>query len=175
VRITIRLHGSLKAIHPEPIVINAATAAEAVEAISRQLPGFRPDPINGYKRVAVVGHETFEDLFKPLAVTELDIVPQFAGGKSGGFIQILIGVALIIVGIFTGNVNLILSGALMVLGGIMSYLQPSPKADGPKKNHYLGSNENTVDIGTPIAIIYGRDKWAGHILSFDVDAMAIVS
>lgn len=79
----IHLHGSLKSIHPEPIEIRASTVAEALKAISRQLPGFGGNAITGPLRVKVVGHETLESLLAPTDAQDIHIFPQLNGGKNG--------------------------------------------------------------------------------------------
>ncbi len=178
------LHGSLRKFHEGPIRVHAETAKEAIEAITNQLPGFRPDPIHGRKRITVVDHDTIDKLVAPLTTNTLHIFPQFNGGKQGGFLQILIGAALIGLSFVTGGGTLFalgpmtLSGstifgvgALMVLGGIMQFLAPTPKTDKESRSRYLGSPKNTTSIGTRIPIIYGEDRVGGQYLSFDISAV----
>lgn len=174
-RVKVQLHGSLKAIHPDPIYVNVETAAEAVEAVTRQLEGFKPD-VNGRKRIRIVGFHTIEDLYSELKTDVLDIVPQLNGGKQGGFVQILLGAALVAASFFVPGIwsSFLLSmGASMALGGIASLLAPAPEADKSKQveTRYLGSPGNTVKIGTRIPIIYGMDRAYGHYLSFDISAL----
>lgn len=178
------LHGSLRKFHEGPIRVSAETAKEAIEAVTNQLPGFRPDPINGRKRITVVDHDTLDKLVAPLKTNVLHIFPQFNGGKQGGFLQILIGAALIGLAFVTGGTSLALGpltfnigntlfgiGAMMVLGGIMQFLAPTPKTDKENKSRYLGSPKNTTAIGTRIPIIYGEDRVGGQYLSFDISAV----
>jgi predicted phage tail protein len=174
-RVKVQLHGSLKAIHPDPIYVNVDTAAEAVEAVTRQLEGFKPDA-NGRKRIRVVGFHTIEDLYADLKTEVLDIVPQLNGGKQGGFVQILLGAALVAASFFVPGIwsSFLLSlGASMALGGIASLLAPAPEADKNKniENRYLGAPGNTTKIGTRIPIVYGMDRVYGHYLSFDISAL----
>lgn len=173
--IEVHLHGSLKSLHEGPIRIEAKTAAEAVEAISRQLKGFRPSFARGYRRIKVVDHETIESLYQPLTTNELHIVPQLNGGKKGGFIQVLIGAAMIaaaflIPGLGAFGAMLMKAGALLILGGIASILAPAPSSETEQRSLYLGSPGNTVRIGTRIPILYGEFKVSGHFLSFDINA-----
>jgi predicted phage tail protein len=175
---TVHLHGRFSSFHDGPITVTGSTVAEIVEGITRQLPGFRPHPIKGRVRIKVVGFENVEDLFKPLTEdqTEIHIVPQMCGGKKGGFIQILIGAALIAAGLFTGGATwlgglMIKFGAMALLGGLAQLLAPQPEDDKDElRNRYLGAPRNTVAIGTRIAIPYGRRKFFGHYLSFDINA-----
>lgn len=172
------LHGRFAAFHDGPITVTGNTAAEIVEGITRQLPGFKPHPIKGRARIKVVGIETVEDLFKPLpdSQTEIHIVPQMVGGKKGGFLQILIGAALIAAGLFTGGSTwlgglMIKAGAMALLGGLSQLLAPQPEDDKDElRNRYLGAPRNTVAIGTRIPIPYGRRRIYGHYLSMDINA-----
>lgn len=174
----VHLHGYLAAFHDGPITIIGNTVAEIVESITRQLPGFAPDPVRGRHRIKVVGRETVESLYQPLGdQIDIHIVPQMSGGKSGGLGQILLGIALIGIGIFTFGATsfwgsmLLKVGALAVLGGVAQLLAPTPTQDtSTDQSRYLGSPKNTVAIGTRIPILYGRDRVYGQFLSFDINA-----
>lgn len=176
----IHLHGSLKSIHPEPIVIHAATVAEAVKMVTAQLPGFRPDPVLGYKRVTVVGFENIEDLLAiNTTATDIHLVPQLNGGKSGGFLQIVLGAVLIAASFALPGSMAFLApilfnlGAAMLLGGILAFFTApkTDKKDGKEnKSYYLGAPKNTVAIGTRIPVLYGERKVGGHYLSFDISS-----
>lgn len=173
----IHLHGSLKSIHPEPIEVYAETVADALKAVTSQLPGFQGNAIEGPKRVKVVDFDTVESLIVPTDVVDIHLVPQLNGGKSGGFFQILLGAVLIGASFLSlGALSPILLkvGIMMVIGGILQMFN-TPKRDNKdspeKKSHYLGSPKNTVEIGTRIPILCGEDKIGGHYLSFQIDAI----
>lgn len=179
----IYLHGSLKEIHPDPIEVVAETVAEAIKLVSLQLPGFAPNAVDGYKRIKVVGFETLDSLFAASDQQDLHLIPQYCGGKQGGFIQILIGAALVAASFFTGGTALAFLGPLMmrvgvmlILGGVLQLFN-QPKRDDKdgeqRKNHYLGGARNTVDIGTRIPILCGRRKIGGHYLSFNISAVDV--
>ncbi len=176
---TIYLHGSLKSIHPEPIVVHAATVADAIKAVTRQLPGFKGNPHTGPLRIKVAGHETVEDPIAPTQASDLHVFPQLNGGKNGGFFQILIGAVLVAASFIPGLGQvfapiLLKVGILMVLGGVLQMFN-TPKRDNKdkleKKSYYLGAPQNTVDIGTRIPILCGEDKIGGQYLSFQIDAV----
>lgn len=176
----IHLHGALKSIHPEPIEIHASTVAEALKAITRQVPGFAGNAVTGPLRIKVVGHETLESLLVPCEVQDLHIFPQLNGGKNGGFFQVIIGAVLIAASFALSTVMPVFApmlmkiGIMMVIGGLLQMFN-TPKRDNKdkeeKKSHYLGPPKNTVDIGTRIAILCGEDKIGGHYLSFNIDAV----
>ncbi|WP_353645775.1 hypothetical protein [Mesorhizobium sp. WSM2239] len=171
-KVKVYLHGYFANFHEGPIEVVADTVAKAVALVTRQLPGFKPNAVRGRHRVTVVGCEQIEDLYRPAKDGEVHLVPQFAGGKKGGFIQILLGAALVAVGFFIGMPWLMQVGALMFLGGIAQFLMPTPDSEDKQlKSRYLGAPGNTVEIGTRIPILYGEDLVYGHYLSFDTDAI----
>ncbi|BCJ91772.1 hypothetical protein IZ6_25070 [Terrihabitans soli] len=120
-----------------------------------------------------------EDLYKSLQADDLHILPQLTGGKSGGFVQILIGAALVAASFIPG-INAVAAGmimkvgALLILGGLAQMLAPAPLDDQSEqdRSRYLGSPRNTVQIGTRIPILYGRFRVYGHFLSFDINSRA---
>lgn len=176
------LHGQLKKIASGPIEVEADTVAEAIKAITLQLPGFRPNAVTGRKRIQVRGCPSVESLFAPNDMEEIHIFPQFNGGKSGGFLQILIGVALIAAAVFFPGALGALApllfkvGAMMIIGGLLSLIS-APKRDKSlaestqNKTYYLGAPKNTVDIGTRIPILYGKRKVGGQYLAFNISAV----
>lgn len=177
---SVTLHGHLASYHDGPLRIVGQTIAEVVEGVTRLLPGFRPHPIHGHQRIKVIGCETEADLQQLLEQdTEIHIVPQLSGGKKGGLTQILIGAALVGIGLFTFGAGtalgslLIKVGALALLGGLAQLLSPTPEddKDSELKSRYLGSPKNTVEIGTRIPILYGETRVYGHYLSFDIDSV----
>ena len=87
------LHGYFKDFHDGPITVAGDTVWEILEIATRQIEGFKPDPIRGRHRVQVVGFDTEESLHTWLGseVEEIHIIPQFNGGKQGGLLQIALG------------------------------------------------------------------------------------
>lgn len=194
--IEVHLHGSLRKIHPEPIRIFASTAAEALELITSQLPGFQPTA-QGYKHVRVEGFSSEADLRQPLDQAELHIYPQMNGGKNQGFTQILIGAALIAATIVTAGgfagvagavgatmagtagfgamltATVFMTGVSMVMGGLVSLLMPQPslsQSNSQEASKYLGTPSSTTKIGTTIRVIYGLRRVGFHFLSFNTNA-----
>lgn len=193
-RVKIVLHGHLKDLYPEEIYMSGHSVSEVINGMCKATDAFNPRPGTGRHAISVVGFNTVESLTEPLPADteELHLVPTMAGGKKGGFFQIVLGVVMIAAAIYlgpgvtafggafqVGGVGgfLFSSGLSMVLGGLMAFLSPTPKADSysndvadPEASKYLGASQNTVKIGTRIPIPYGRNKLFGHYLSFDVDA-----
>jgi predicted phage tail protein len=171
----VHLHGYLAAFHDGPVEMMGDTVAEIIEGLTRQIPGFRPDPIHGRHRIAVVGYDRIEDVYSEPKSEELHIVPQLAGGKKGGLVQIIVGAVLLALS-FTGLNATLASimfsmGVSMLLGGIAQLLAPQPNTEDEKKSRYLGAPKNTVAIGTRIPILYGEYRVYGHYLSFNVNSI----
>lgn len=187
------LHGSLRDVCPyETLEFVGATAVEVLKALFTQVKEFAPKPGKLPFQVRVVGYD-LNDLFAPLKTGELHVVPDFCGGKRGGFIKIALGVALIAGafllpagGLFAGTMfaitpsTLFWAGASMLFGGLLEMMSPAPSLDfggdyqlsgDPPPSKYLGAPKNTVAIGTRIPIGVGRHILYGHYLSFDIQAV----
>ena len=102
----------------------------------------------------------------------IHIVPKVigSGGKAMGWLQVIAGVAMVGVGIFTGNVGLIGAGAGLLLGGVASLMMPTPQMDnqdedGNRANSGFGGAVTTVAQGNPVPILYGEREVGGFIAS----------
>lgn len=191
---TIHLHGKLRdLVGRDAIPLDAATVAEAISGLC-SVTGRALHPIPGQGRhcIAVAGFDTEESLRAPLSdkVTELHLVPSFAGGKQGGVVQIVIGAVLIAATVYSGGATAALAGstswgaaafwagASLTIGGALAMFSPAPKQDlggyavdsNPDASKYLGAPRNTVKLGTRIPILYGEGQLYGHILSVNIDA-----
>ena len=191
-KVKVILHGYLKKLYPEDLYLSGFSASEIINGMCKVTKAFNPMPGQSRHEIAAVGFSTKESLFEPLPhdITELHLVPSMTGGKSGGFLQIVVGVVLIAAAVATGGASLAaltatgtLAGTLfslgisLVLGGLLGLLSPTPKADSfgngvadPEASKYLGATGNTVKIGTRIPLLYGTFLCFGQYLSFDVDA-----
>lgn len=182
------LHGKLQQLYDKPIEVEASSVAEAIRSLEL-IPELAPPDGHPWP-VTIQGVNSDFALYGNTDMTEIHIYPQTSGaGGKGGLLQILIGIALIAIAIVNplallGEAGLLtsigitqgmiaLTGAMMVLGGLMSMLMPVPEADQATGSMYLGAGANTVKIGTRIPILYGTRKIGGHYLSFDVDAKDI--
>lgn len=178
------LHGHLKKLYDKPIEVEAHSVAEAIKVL-QYIPELKPK--NGQPwPVTIQGVESDIALFSNTDVEEIHVYPRRGGGGGrSGLLQIIIGITLIAIAIIAptaalavlGKVGitqgmLALTGAMMVLGGIMQMLMPVPDKDS-ESSLYLGASVNTVRIGTPIPVLYGTRKVGGQFLSFDVDAKDI--
>jgi predicted phage tail protein len=188
--VKITLHGSLAKFQQGVIEVIASTPYEAIKAMCRNYPQFHNLLLDDRPQAQVLGYQTVGSLQNNLISDELHLVPAFcgAGGKTGGFIQIVIGAALIAASVFylgpagfaMGASIAMGAGVSMVLGGIMTMMTPVPNRDSgqegatdPDASKYLGSTVNTVRVGTRIPILYGEYKVGGHYISFDIQAIDV--
>lgn len=176
----VHLHGELNAAHPEPIQIYARNAAEALEAVSLQLSGLKPCPVNGRRRVQVLNFDTLESLLEQLDgdPRELHVSPALVFSKEGGILEVIVGTLLVVASFIVPPATTLAkifftAGVSLVTGGILQMIAPQPKVNAgqaSEANGYLGAPGNTVNIGTPIPILLGKFLVPGHVLSFDIDA-----
>lgn len=176
------LHGYLKEKYPHPIEVEATTVAEAMRSLE-QIEELQPE--NGEPHpVYIQGVDSEFALYSHTQMEEIHVHPHTGGGGGrNGLLQVLIGVALIAIGIWnpaflasTGLISqssLFLAGGLMVAGGLLQMLAPKPDDADERTSNYLNAQGNTVAIGTPIPTGYGTAKIGGHFLSFDVDAVNV--
>jgi predicted phage tail protein len=185
------LHGPLKHLWPEPFEVETNVPSEAINAFCKQTKVLNPVPGRHRTIFQVVGYNDPRLLFlsNDNEVEEIHLVPACIGGAKSGFLQIVIGVALIAASFIPGlqGVTLPVLGSMssmflsmgikFVLAGLMTFLSPAPSLDSspteqdPEPSKYLGAPGNTVKIGTRIPILYGEAKVGGHYLSFDIDAV----
>lgn len=174
--VSIVLTGYLAKFLREPISVEAFNARDALE----KLQNYLPKGVSHLVKIKELGCP--EDLNE--GKTILTISPYFegsGGGKKAGGIQIGIGILLIAFAVvasggaaLTGFQQFLVGvGANLIIGGALQLLQKSPKADptqGDKRSRFINGDKNTIKEGTPIPLIYGRQKVYPHILSFNIDA-----
>lgn len=179
----VRFHGHLKDLYPEGIRVEGDSAAECIAGLQLH-PGFRHDD-GVIHQVFLPDFQSRDAIYDKTSreIIEMHPVLEGGGGKNGSIIQIIIGVVLIATGygapagagmLGMSGGTMMMAGALMVLGGVTALLMPQPKLDtkGTENNrsNYLSANKNTVKIGTRIPLIFGKRRWYGHYLSFNVSA-----
>ncbi|EES1509484.1 tail assembly protein, partial [Escherichia coli] len=99
------------------------TAAEAIRALSLQMPGFRRQMNEGWYQIRIRGEDTapeavYARLHEPLGEgAVIHIVPRLAGAGKGG-LQIVLGAAAIVGSFFTAGATMALWGAALSAGGL---------------------------------------------------------
>lgn len=170
------LTGYLKDFVPKgEILVDAFNARDALMKAGNYLPKGATHQVQVAELICV---DSLQENFEVLTIQPLY---QGSGGsnKKAGGIQIALGILLVA---FSGGIAaglgltkgaVILTGAQLILGGALQLLQKSPKADpiqGDKKSRFINGDKNTVKEGTPIPLIYGRQKVYPHVLSFNIDS-----
>ncbi|MEN5288560.1 tail assembly protein, partial [Stenotrophomonas lactitubi] len=141
---TIRLYGLLGARFGRRFRLAVSNPAEAVRALCVLLPGFQQylmgAKAKGMEFAVFVGRQNLskDQLHDPPGTDDIRIAPVLVGSKRGGILQTILGIVLIVVGVWTQNYQLVFQGGVMVLGGVAQMLAPQPKGLGAKD-----SAENT--------------------------------
>ena len=137
---------------------------------------------------------TFQDYFsKKIKSAKLCLLPIIAGSKSS-LETALIAAAIITIAVTTGGAGLFATGGTiasgvgtatalgtavmsvgisMMVGAVMMEIMKPPKSDGSgdaaaRQNDAFGPLQHTLNPGTPIPLVYGRHRVAGHLLSGEV-------
>ncbi|HCQ3617722.1 TPA: tail assembly protein [Escherichia coli] len=168
------------------IDLRVKTGAEAIRALSTQLPAFRQKLNEGWYQVRISGRDAGENelsarLNEPLANgAVIHIVPRLAGAKSGGIFQAVLGAALIATAIWMPGLSIVASnlmfslGAGMVLGGVAQMLAPKAKTpkvsatDNGKQNTYFSSLDNMVAQGNVLPVLYGEMRVGSRVASQEI-------
>jgi predicted phage tail protein len=174
----LNFHGILREKYGDSFVMQARSIREAVEGFSRQAADWPRD-----LRIVIPGLDTPEALDS--CPDEIDLMPAMQGG-SGKFGAILLGAALIgasfllpgsgaFLGVAMGSLHasLIISGALMMLQGVIGLFMKAPTfktSQDPEASKYVSVNRNTTAVGTPVTIAYGRIQLGGQWLSLQSDS-----
>ncbi|HDI3020216.1 tail assembly protein [Cronobacter dublinensis] len=166
------------------IDLRVKTGAEAIRALSTQIPTFRQKLNNGWYQVRIAGvdmtsgelHTRLHEKLENGAVIHL--VPRTEGAKSGGF-QAVLGAALVVASIWMPGIGIAASdllfsmGAAMVMGGVAQMLAPKPKTqqretDNGKQNTYFSSLDNMIAQGNVMPVLYGEMRVGSRVASQEI-------
>ncbi|MCE2910219.1 MAG: tail assembly protein [Burkholderiaceae bacterium] len=165
----VRLYGALGAKFGRVHRFAVASAAEAVRALRANFPEFDRVVLETAQRYRViVGRRPLAgapDFYEPSGDREvIRIIPVLEGAKRGGLLQTIIGVVLIVVGVYTGNAWLTQAGIALTLGGVAQMLTPVPKLQAgtqdeenkSRASYVFAGAVNTTAQGVPVPVGYGR-------------------
>lgn len=185
---TIELHGALAEKFGKYFKLQVDTAREAAHAIAEQLPEFKRFMLTaeqaGMRFAIFLDEQTKErnigedDLDNITDAQTIHIVPRLmgSGGDAMGWLQVVVGAALVVVGSismpFSGGSSaaLIGAGVGMMVGGAASLLMPTPDLgaqdeDGNRANYGFGGAVTTTAQGNAVPILYGRRYVGGFVCS----------
>jgi len=181
---TIHLHGAL-AEFGESYTLDVRDASEACRAIGVQVPGFRKAVEEGRWHVFrgpldAENDLSREDVHMSLGGSdEIHILPAAEG--AGEVFNVIAGVTLFAVGVFTGNPGLIYAGGAMALGGVASLLTSPPTTDSysdrerpeERPSFLFDGPTNTSTQGLPVPLVYGRMRVGSIVVSASLTAEEI--
>ena len=171
--------------------LDRGTTEEAFSALRNTLDGFR-EAIAALERRGLV-YAVFRnrenvgpEKFELSGTREIRIVPVMRGSKRGGVLQTIVGVVLIVAGLFVTGLSggwaapigsaLVSAGIGLVAGGVVQLLSPQAKglktsaAPENQPSYAFGSAKNTTASGNPVPICYGDRRWGGAIISAGIYA-----
>lgn len=183
----VKLHGILREKFGSEFELDVESVAEAVRALCILVQGFESFMANahlqGIKFAVYLDDRNIgeDDLCFATKSSVIRISPIIDGAKSGGIVQIVVGIIMIAAAFYTGGASLAAwgamqtamagAGAAMLLGGIAQMMMPSAVSnmdqnqDGNKPNFGFGGAVTTVAQGLPVPILYGQREIGGFIIS----------
>lgn len=171
----INLHGNLAVQYGGQFNLDVMSVAEAVRALCVQLRGFRGTVARGEYQVLVGGAYLGEEEL-PMEIgsdAPIDIVPVPTGSKEGGWLKVILGVALIGIGMWAAatpamggtflgieSAMYIKMGAGLALSGIGLLLSPTPTLANSEKpddlpSYVFSGALNIAEEGNCIPLCYG--------------------
>lgn len=184
---TIILSGPLGRQFGREFRLAVNSPAEAVRALCIMVPGFQrfltTAKQKGLEFAVFIGRQniTKEQLRDPPGGEVIRIAPVLVGAKRGGILQTIIGVVLIVVGVYTGFQPAVQLGASMVLGGVVQMLSPQPKGLGAKDSaenapsYSMNGTVNTQAQGNPVPVAYGGHDTKGMLVGSAVISGGIMA
>jgi predicted phage tail protein len=188
---TIKLYGELGKRFGRVFRLNVRTTAEAIRALSANLPGFEQCLVTAESRglgfrVKVDNEfiEKAEDSVLPFSQT-IKIIPAVIGANAE--FRIILGAALVVAGTIgapiTGGAStyLVGIGASLILGGVAQMLSPPPKSPGPREDpnnqpsYTFAGPVNTSAQGQCVPICFGQMLVGSAIVSAGITVAQIKS
>lgn len=184
---TIRLYGQLGSRFGRSFRLAVNSPAEAIRALCAIVPGFQQylakAKEQGMAFAVFIGKQNIskDQLQDPPGGDDIRIAPVLLGSKRGGVLNIILGVVLIVVGAYTGNYNLVYSGAVMAIGGVVQMLGPQPKGLGSqdsvenRPSYSMNGTVNTQAQGNPVPVPYGGHDTKGMLVGSAVISGGIMA
>jgi predicted phage tail protein len=185
----IRLYGHLAKRFGRVHTLAVRTCREAVVALSEMLPGFEQHILKhnmpgyhvfgGHRKVS--NCRSAETLDGPLGRGEpVCIMPAVVGSKKAGVLQTVIGVAMIVAGVFFKQPWLVQAGIAVTIGGVVQLLTPVKKADEAAKDDKLASYVfqgpvNSTQQGMPVPVVFGEFLCGSAVISQGIHSSDIAS
>lgn len=184
---TVRLYGQLGSRFGRSFRLAVNSPAEAIRALCAIVPGFQQFLVTskeqGMAFAVFIGKQniTKDQLQDPPGADDIRIAPVLLGSKRGGVLNIILGVVMIVVGVWTQNYNLVYSGAVMAIGGVVQMLGPQPKGLGSQDSvenqpsYSMNGTVNTQAQGNPVPVPYGGHDTKGMLVGSAVISGGIMA
>ena len=188
---TIRLYGKLGARFGRRFRLAVNSPAEAVHALCTMLPGFQQylmgAKAKGMEFAVFNGRQNLsrDQLHDPPGQDDIRIAPVLVGSKRGGILQTIMGVVLIVVGVYMNiaaggsGTGFIQMGVGMVVGGVAQMLsQPKgwvPKTPENAPSYSMNGTVNTQAQGNPVPVAYGGHDTKGMFIGSAVISGGILA
>jgi predicted phage tail protein len=182
---TIKLYGVLRKHFGREYRLDVHSVRDAVNALCAMKPGFEKFLRSGEERGLVfsvfcgkrnAGAHEFD--LQGTDSSDIRIVPLIHGSKQAGLFQVVLGVALVVAGVFTGGLSsgvgiaLLAGGAAVGLGGVVQMLSPTTSTsvagnneDGNNPSYGFGGAVTTIAQGNPYPVLYGEREIGGAVES----------
>ncbi|MGJ0628834.1 tail assembly protein [Xenorhabdus bovienii] len=182
---TIRLSGVLIPQFGREYKLAVSSPIEAIRALSVLIDDFEKFLLTAKERgltfAVFSGKRNINrDELELSGEGDIRIVPVIIGSKKAGIFQTILGAVMVVAGVFAWatpwGVPLVMSGASMMLGGVVQMLSPLPgglaRREDPdnKPSYAFGGPVNTIAQGNPVPIGYGKRRIGGAIISAGIYA-----
>ncbi|CDH30749.1 tail assembly protein [Xenorhabdus bovienii] len=182
---TIRLSGVLIPQFGREHKLAVSSTLEAIRALSVIIDGFEKFLLTAKERgltfaVFIGKRNISRDELELSGEGDIRIVPVIIGSKKAGIFQTILGAVMVVAGVFAWatpyGVPLVMSGASMMLGGVVQMLSPMPgglaRREDPdnKPSYAFGGPVNSIAQGNPVPIGYGKRRIGGAIISAGIYA-----
>lgn len=187
---TIHLHGALGLRFERQYRLSVSSAAEAIRALSSQLPGF-DDAVGGefYQMMRARPGESLDldphELHFPLGPSdELHIIPRGAGSKRNGVGKIILGTLLLAASFFvpgswaaTASLSSTVTtletiGTGLLLQGVSSILAPQRASNYESRDQptssLFGGAANLSTPGSPVPLLVGECEVGSVVISASI-------
>lgn len=172
------LYGDLAEKYGSHFELEVDSPAEAVHALSVQLPGFRRDFAERDWHVMRGDKDKPENSLSEehihfgLGDKDLHLVPAIEGSK-GGLFSTVAGAVLTVVGVMTGNPYLTYAGVAMMTYGATQMMAVTPQQPNYAENEDPSEQPsflfkgavNTSTQGIPVPLVYGKVRVGSVVIS----------
>ncbi|KTC32055.1 phage tail protein [Pseudomonas sp. ABAC61] len=187
---TVLLSGSLARLFGREHRVAISAGFKDVMGYFQQFPGFERYMVQsadkGLRFAVFNGRRNLSetDIHQPLGKQVIRIAPVLGGSKRAGGLQTILGAVLMAVayynpfGFLTGPAVsfMMMTGATMVMGGVMQMLAPMPKGLGAQErpenrpNYSFNGPVNTTAQGNPVGLLYGQLTIGSTVISSGIYA-----